>query len=102
MSTQLIAVAGANAVFEASKSPASNMSDGSFLDAIQLANAAEVTSPTQLSHTTAKEPSTSKQKTQEEFHSYNEEEDWNYPQEANFFGADGFDFGDLEQKNLNY
>ena len=95
MSAERIAVAGATAVFERPKSPMSNMGDGSFLDAIQLANAAEVTPPTQPSNTTAKEPSTSKQKTQEEFHSYNEEEDWNSPQEANFFGADGFDFGDL-------
>ncbi len=95
MSAERIDVAGATAVFGAPKSPISNMGDGSFLDAIQLASAAGVTPPTQLPHTTAKEPSTSKQKIQEEFHSYDEEEDWNSPQEANFFGADGFDFGDL-------
>ena len=95
MSAERIAVAGATAVFEAPKSPASNMGDGSFLDAIQLASAAAVTLPAQPLHTTAKQPPTSKQKTQEEFHSYDEEEDWNSPQETNFFGADGFDFGDL-------
>ena len=72
MSAERIAVAGAAAVFEAPKSPISNVDDGSFLDAIQLANAAAVTSPTQPSHTTAKEPPTSKHETQEEFHSYDE------------------------------
>ena len=95
MSAERIAVGGVNAVFEAPKSPISNMGNGSFLDAIQLASAAEVTPTTQPSHTTVKQPPTSKHETQEEFHSYDEEEDLNSPQETNFFGADGFDFGDL-------
>ena len=95
MSAERIAVAGATAVFERPKSPMSNMGDGSFLDAIQLASAAAATPPIQPSHTTAKEAPTSKQKTPEAFQSYNEEEDWNSPQKADFFGADGFDFGDL-------
>ena len=95
MSAERIAVAGATAVFERPKSPMSNMGDGSFLDAVQLASAAAATPPIQPSHTTAKEASTSKQKTPEAFHSYTEEEDGNSPQKAAFFGADGFDFGDL-------
>ena len=94
MSAERIAVAGATAVFEAPCS-APNMGDGSFLDAVQLASAATATPPTQPLHPTAKEASSSKQETQEKFHSYDEEEDWNPPQESKFFGENGFDFGDL-------
>ena len=95
MSAERIAVAGATAIFEAPKSPVSNKGDGSFLDAIQLASAAAATPPPQPLNPTDKEGSASRQETQEEFHSYDEGEDWNPAQEANFFGADGFDFGDL-------
>ena len=95
MSAERIAVADAAVVFKAPKNPASNMNDGSFLDAIQLASATAETPPLQPLRSIAKESSTSKQEIQEKFHIYDEEEDWNLPQEANFFGADGFDFGDL-------
>ena len=95
MSAERIAVAGATAVFEAPMSPVYNMGDGSFLDAIQLASAAVVAPPAQPSHTTVKQPPTSKHETQEEFHSNDEKEDWNPPQESIFFGENGFDFGDL-------
>ena len=95
MSAERIAVAGATAVFEAPKSPVSKKGDGSFLDAIQLASAAAATPPIQPLHPTDKEGPDSRQEAQEEFHSYDEEEDWNPAQEAKFFGADGFDFGDL-------
>lgn len=95
MSAERIAVAGAPAVFDAPKGPVSNIGDGSFLDAVQLASALTASPPAQPINPTARASSVAKHDDQEEPHPSDVDEDWDPGQETNFFGEDGFNFGDL-------
>ena len=92
MSEERIAVAGASPVPVTTTSQAHPMSDGSFLDAVQIASSTKVlsTPPVPIATVTQVTP-----EFKEVPHPFYEDETWNSDEESGFFGEDGFDLGDL-------
>ena len=93
MLEERIAVAGASPVpVTTTTSQAHSMSDGSFLDAVQVASSTKVfsTPPVPVAQVTQVAP-----ESQEVPHPFYEDETWVPNEESGFFGEDGFDLGDL-------
>ena len=93
MSEERIAVAGASPVpVTTTTSQAHSMSDGSFLDAVQVASSTKVlsTPPVPVAQVTQVAP-----ESKEVPHPFYEDETWVPNEESGFFGEDGFDLGDL-------
>ena len=98
MPAQHIAAAEVYSVPTVPSRSAALLGDGSFLDAVQVANAVP---PTTIPiSATAIDKEINKSEFNEVIHPYDEDESWNTEgwnakEESNFFGEDGFDFGDL-------
>jgi hypothetical protein len=93
MSEERIAVVGASPVpVTTTTSQAHSMSDGSFLDAVQVASSTKVlsTPPVPVAPVTQVAP-----ESKEVPHPFYEDETWVPNEESGFFGEDGFDLGDL-------
>lgn len=96
MSAERIAVAGASPVpVTTTTSQAHSMSDGSFLDAVQVANATKVASAPPVPIATATQVVPESPESKEVPHPFFEHDTWNPESESGFFGKDGFDLGDL-------
>jgi hypothetical protein len=95
MSAERIAVAGASPVPVTTTSQAHSMSDGSFLDAVQVASATKVASAPPIPVATATQVAPEPPESKEVPHPFFEHDTWNPEAESGFFGEDGFSLGDL-------
>ena len=92
MSEERIAVAGASPVPVTTTNQAHPMSDGSFLDAVQIASSTKYLNTPPVPIPTVTQVTTG---SREVPHPFYEDETWNSDEESDFFGEDGFDLGDL-------
>ena len=93
MSEERIVFAGAAPVrVTTTASQAHSMSDGSFLDAVQVASSTKVVSMPPLTVATVTQLTP---ESKEIPHPFYEDETWSPDEESGFFGEDGFDLGDL-------